>query len=256
MLLNLFYVHFVPDQIRLPTQQQAEKEAQLMHRISGFPPIGFMSIDGTLVKCTCSHRHSALYTCRKFYHSLNVMMGVGPSTTVYYCDAANPGSFHDNYVLKNSPIYQKYERGELPFEGACVLGDSGYENFREWLITPFPENTTDPDEIRFNIQHTLARSTIEQGFGRMKNKWRIILKGAGGLRFLKPIEAGKCTMVCAALWNFVLHREGIQDEHNDSDYPEAPVLGRELPLLPPMNLENRVPTREKVLEFYHKQMGY
>ena len=64
----------------------------------------------------------------------------GPSTTVYYCDAANPGSFHDNYVLKNSPIYQKYERGELPFEGACVLGDSGYENCREWLITPFPGN--------------------------------------------------------------------------------------------------------------------
>ena len=56
--------------------------------------------------------------------------------------------------------------------------------------------------------------------------YRIILRGGGGLRFLKPIEAGKCTMVCAALWNFVLHREGIRDE-NDTDYPEAaPVLGR------------------------------
>ena len=35
-----------------------------------------------------------------------------------------------------------------------------------------------------------------------------------------------------------------------------PRLTTELPQLPPMNLENRVTTRETVLEFYHKQMGY
>ena len=43
---------------------------------------------------------------------------------------------------------------------------------------------------------------------------------------MKPIEAGKCVMVCAALWNYVLHREGIQQENDPKDdYPKAPVLG-------------------------------
>ena len=91
----------------------------------------------------------------------------------------------------------------------------------------------------------------------MKSLLRIILRGGGGLRYLKPLEAGKCVMVCAALWNYVLHREGIQQENDHpDDYPRAPVLGAELPQLPPLNLENRVPTRTSILELYHRQMGY
>jgi hypothetical protein len=35
MVLDLFYLNFVSDQIQLPNRVQAEKEAQLMHRISG-----------------------------------------------------------------------------------------------------------------------------------------------------------------------------------------------------------------------------
>ncbi len=60
-------------------------------------------------------------------------------------------------------------------------------------------------------------------------------------------------MVCLALWNFVLAREGIQDEHDsdDNDY-NTPVLGTELPMLPPLNLQNRIPTREHILNLYYK----
>ena len=61
----------------------------------------------------------------------------GPSTTIYWVDARHPGSVNDNYVLRNSSLYAKYNRGELPFEGAKVLGDMGYESFCPWLLTPF-----------------------------------------------------------------------------------------------------------------------
>ena len=53
-------------------------------------------------------------------------------------DARHPGSVNDNYVLRNSSLYTKYNRGEVPFEGAKVLGDMGYESFCPWLLTPFP----------------------------------------------------------------------------------------------------------------------
>jgi hypothetical protein len=80
-----------------------------------------------------------------------------------------------------------------------------------------------------------------------------MLRGGGGMRFLSPLEAGKAVMVCLALWNFILAREGIQDEHDsdDNDY-NTPVLGTELPMLPPLNLQNRIPTREHILNLYYK----
>ena len=41
----------------------------------------------------------------------------------------------------NSRIYQMFQANHpdtRPFDGACVLGDSGYENYLPWLVTPYP----------------------------------------------------------------------------------------------------------------------
>ena len=72
--LDIFYRHFVTKHIYLPNKRQAEKEAQLMHRRSGFPPIAWASVDGTYIKIRCPVIEDALYNCRKFFTSLNVMM--------------------------------------------------------------------------------------------------------------------------------------------------------------------------------------
>ena len=78
--------------------------------------------------------------CTKFSSLLlySLSLYTGPSTTIYWVDARHPGSVNDNFILRNSSLYAKYNRGELPFEGAKVLGDMGYESFCPWLITPFP----------------------------------------------------------------------------------------------------------------------
>ena len=75
----------------------------------------------------------------------------------------------------------------------------------------FTETTNDPDEQRYNTMQQRGRSTIECGFGRSKHKWRVMLRDEGGMRFMSPLQAGKCIMVCCALWNFVLKREGTYD---------------------------------------------
>ena len=51
---------------------------------------------------------------------------------------------------------------------------------------------------------------------------------------------------------------GVQDENDpdDRDLRRAPVLGQELPQLPPLNLDNRVPTRQKILDQYFKTHLY
>ena len=39
--------------------------------------MAFMSIDGTFMKLMVSAAQSAIYTCRKFFHAINVMVCMG-----------------------------------------------------------------------------------------------------------------------------------------------------------------------------------
>jgi hypothetical protein len=49
----------------------------IFHFILGFPPVAFMSIDGTYVKIMVPFQDDAIYTCRKFFHALNVLVCAG-----------------------------------------------------------------------------------------------------------------------------------------------------------------------------------
>ena len=51
-------------------------------------------------------------------------------------------------------------------------------------ITFFSVNSDDPGEQAFNIAHTKGRQPVEGTFGRAKNKWRILLRGGGGMRYV------------------------------------------------------------------------
>jgi hypothetical protein len=64
------------------------------------------------------------------------MAVAGPDLSFYYVETSFTGRNHDSKVLKSSSLWESMERGEGPFPGAVLLGDSGYP-LREWLITPF-----------------------------------------------------------------------------------------------------------------------
>ena len=55
--------------------------------------------------------------------------------------------------------------------------------------------------------------------------------------------------MCAALWNFILENEGLDDSEGGSVH-EAPVLGDDLPELPDEDEQRLRPTCEKLLELY------
>ena len=46
----------------------------LFYCFAGFPPVGYLLVDGTYIKITPKAEDSNLYTCRKWFHALNVMM--------------------------------------------------------------------------------------------------------------------------------------------------------------------------------------
>jgi hypothetical protein len=62
---DALFTHFVPRYIRLPTRQQARREAREFHRISGFPAIGYMAIDGTHIGVVPPRAHRMAYRNRE-----------------------------------------------------------------------------------------------------------------------------------------------------------------------------------------------
>ena len=56
-----------------------------------------------------------------------------------------------------------------------IIGDAAYPNY-PWLIKPFPGRNLNARETNFNFVHSSTRMIIEQAFGLLKARWRILLK--------------------------------------------------------------------------------
>ena len=97
-----------------------------------------------------------------------------------------PGSVHDAHVLTNSKLFQEAEAGTLlpnttkPINGIdvplLILGDPAYLML-PWLMKPYSDNgrlTT--KQLRFNYRLSRARMVVECAFGRLKGRWRSLLK--------------------------------------------------------------------------------
>ena len=98
-----------------------------------------------------------------------------------------PGSVHDACVFAHSSLYKKATVGSI-LNGANVqiqsqdispflIGDSAY-SLLPWLMKPFPHNVTLSDpEKRFNYIPLIKGSiVVENAFGRLKARWRRLLK--------------------------------------------------------------------------------
>ncbi len=86
----------------------------------------------------------------------------------------------------NSSFYQQAESGtllptwtrtiketEVPL---VILGDPAYL-LLPWLMKPFQENPrTSPEERNFNYRQSRARMVVKNSFGRLKGRWRRLLK--------------------------------------------------------------------------------
>jgi hypothetical protein len=97
-----------------------------------------------------------------------------------------PGSVHDARVLANSSLFKKAENGlilrgqEREIEGctipAFLVGDSAYP-LLQWLLKPFPQNEDLSDQRKnFNYRLSGARIVVENAFGRLKARWRRLMK--------------------------------------------------------------------------------
>jgi len=106
-----------PEVVKWPST--ADGISEEFFRKGGFPNV-CGCVDGTLVRIDSPRVDEAAYVDRYGDHSINAMMICGPDLSFYAVSARWPGSVHDSRVFRNSPIYQRFEDGWRPFQGAVI----------------------------------------------------------------------------------------------------------------------------------------
>ena len=180
----------------------------------GFPQAAG-AVDGSHVPIIRPQESASDYYNRKGFYSV-IIQGLvdyrGQFMDVYI---GWPGKVHDARVFVNSSVYTKGSNGTLLpswTRKLCsvdvplvILGDPAYP-LLPWLMKPYIENdTTTAAQKLFNYRQSRARMVVENAFGRLKGRWRCLLK-----RLDTKLE--NVTMVIAAC--VVLHN--VCEKYGDS----------------------------------------
>lgn len=143
-----------------------------------------------------------------------------------------PGSVHDARIFANSTVFKEACNGSI-LQGDAVsisgrdipiflVGDSAYP-LMTWLMKPFAHNTqlTSSEKI-FNYKLSRARIVVENAFGRLKARWRRLLKRNDmNLSNIPTVVAACCILhnVCE------VHGERFNDQWLESlsELPQPPT---------------------------------
>lgn len=214
--------HLKPVYIRLPSAADCLEMSTQFEEKHGFPGI-CGCIDGTQITVKPPAWDRNGYINRKGLPSINVLAVCDNKMRFTFVYANCAGSVHDARVLRVSPLGDMLETYAWPPADYHILGDSAYPLLPNFLA-PYRDNGyLTSVQKKFNAVHSSARSTVENAFARLKNKFRR-LKG--------PIDA---TNMCNALLmieasctlhNFIMDHGGnggFVDEIEEEEESEEPI---------------------------------
>lgn len=114
-----------------------------------------------------------------------------------YIDVGACGSASDGGVFKNCSVYQDLENNLLADNGV-IVGDAAFP-LKTYLMKPYPGVNLSTEEKVFNYRLSRARRIIENVFGILVSRFRVLEKPI--LTNLKTVDAIVCA--CCALHNWL-----------------------------------------------------
>ncbi|KAE9069796.1 hypothetical protein PF005_g27146 [Phytophthora fragariae] len=155
----------------MPTGNEVAAVEDGVFALAGFSGV-VEAIDRTLIRIPRPSDFEGWYG-RKGFPAVNAQ-AVVDHRGVFRSLSVRAGSTNDQSLWHGSDVKKKIS-SYVP-QGKLLLSDAGYKVWQH-LIAPYPEAAaaTSKRMRRYNYRHSRARIAVECAFGRMKNRFRILL---------------------------------------------------------------------------------
>lgn len=214
------------------------------------------AIDGSHIPIIAPEEYPRDYFNRKGWHSIVLQAVVDGKGLFWDVCVGYPGSLHDARVLRQSELWEMLGDGQLLSQntvnisghnvGHYLIGDPAYP-LQNWLIKPFSDTgRLTQQQQRYNSRLSSARAVVETTFGRLKGRWRCLLKRND----CKLELTKKIVLTCCVLHN-------ICEEHADHFNEDLPVMRAYMQpavqVLPEHGQPEGAGVRAALLEYFNRQ---
>ena len=177
--------HLLPKYVCIPRNESLHDIVDGFEQQWGFSQaVG--AVDGTHIPILKPQESAADYYNRKGFYSILMQALVDFRGLFMNVNIGWPGKVHDARVFVNSTCYRKASNETLfpdwkrRIGGVdvplVILGDPAYP-LLPWLMKPYVEHAGSSHQDRyFNYRQSRARMCVENAFGRLKGRWRCLLK--------------------------------------------------------------------------------
>ncbi|KAL3689513.1 hypothetical protein R1sor_015822 [Riccia sorocarpa] len=201
-----------PEMVYWPRGTEMERVTAQFFRKCGLPNCQG-AVDGSHIpiRGPGGDEHQGDYSNRKSFYSI-LLQAVCDADGVFLDTFVGlPGSVHDRRVLQVSPFFENVQRGVFLSEPTVtingnyelrpyILGDAGYTQER-WLMAPFNLTSRSSAKLRlYNERHVRGRLAIEQAFGILKARFKILETGITS----SVTWAATLVQACCIFHNFLL----------------------------------------------------
>ncbi|XP_046406248.1 protein ANTAGONIST OF LIKE HETEROCHROMATIN PROTEIN 1-like [Ischnura elegans] len=176
-------------------------------------PNTFGALDGTHIRIIKPSEDPMDYWNYKGYHSMVLMALVDHEYKFLYTNIGRQGRVNDATVYNFSGLKVELERREFDSK-LHVIGDGGFP-WSPSLLRPYVQTgNMNAIHSHFKTRLSRARLVVEDAFGRLKGRWRVLLKRLD----LGVSNVQRVVKACVALHN-------ICEQQKEYFYPEwVPAL--------------------------------
>ncbi len=204
--IDVLRVKLVPEAIRFPTGSELEQVMVDFEALCGLPGCGG-ALDGTFMPIKKPAEYGDTYFCYKHFNAIIVLGCEDARGICTYVNSGRPGSVGDSYTFRHSALYKKVTSGEWlahspqTIEGVQVnpflVADAAFP-LAATCMKCYEGSGLPPQKHSFNYSLIRTRRVVEQAFGRLKGRWKVM---DGHCKINDPVFVRQVAMVCCGLHN-------------------------------------------------------
>ncbi|CAK1583986.1 unnamed protein product [Parnassius mnemosyne] len=190
------------------------------------------ALDGKHIRIQCPNNSGSEFFNYKSYFSIVLLVLIDANYNFLYVDIGCQGRISDGGVLRNSTLFDMIRDGTLslpqaiPLQGRNTpvhfyfIGDDAFP-ISQNIIKPFSgyHAKGSPERV-FNYRISRRRMVVEDAFGILSNKFRILHSRIG----LQNEKAKIVVMACVHLHNFMKRNERTTDGVLNEEQQNIPQI--------------------------------